>query len=111
MIADDIRKHAVAEFPRESCGVVIRVDSELIYVPCRNIADDENEFMFHPHDYAAAEDSGDLVAIVHSHPRGNSEMSEPDKEAFKYSDTDWMIVGNDGTITTYQCNQDQNEEA
>ncbi len=109
MIGDDIRAHMTQEAPRECCGVVIRVDGELVYVPCRNISDGENEFIMHPHDYAAAEDSGELCAIVHSHPNGTSELSPPDREALKYSSVDWLIVGQDGTITGYKCNQDHSE--
>lgn len=103
---DEIRQHALDEAPRESCGVIIELGGTKEYIRCRNVSDDEDGFLIYPHDYADAEDRGEIVAIVHSHPNGNAEMSPADKEAFEYAEADWMIVARDGTIEVYPlCNQ------
>jgi proteasome lid subunit RPN8/RPN11 len=105
MIGDDIRAHAAEVSPQECCGLVIRVEGRLEYVRCRNMAVGDNEFMFHPQDYAEAEDRGEICAVVHSHPNGSAEMSPADKESFEYAAADWMICGQDGNIVGYKCNQ------
>jgi proteasome lid subunit RPN8/RPN11 len=55
-----IEAHAIGEYPREACGLLVRAGRKEIYVPCRNIASTPNEhFRLAPEDYAAAEDRGD----------------------------------------------------
>lgn len=66
---DAIMAHAAAEYPRECCGVVAQKSRVERYFPCRNLAAEPTEhFHLSPEDYAAAEDWGTVVAIVHSHP-------------------------------------------
>src|SRR5260364_213270 len=38
------------------------------YVPFCNLAASDAHFILHPEDYAAAEEAGEVVCIVHSHP-------------------------------------------
>ena len=66
-IIDAIMAHAAAEYPRECCGVVVQKSRVQRYIPCRNLATDPTEhFHLSPEDYAAAEDWGTVIAIVHS---------------------------------------------
>jgi len=85
--------HAKAELPRESCGVVVLIKGREHYRPCRNVADDPTaHFVIDGDDYAAAEDLGEIVAVIHSHPRTPAEPSEPDLIAIEQQDTPWWIV-------------------
>lgn len=82
MIADELRAaiaaHAVAEFPRECCGLIVAGQ----YRPCRNSASaPTEEFAIDPQDYADAEDTGEIQAIVHSHPGGSARPSQADLSA------------------------------
>lgn len=87
------REHAVAEFPRECCGLVIAEDGKERYVPCRNIADDrEEEFILSPEDYANAEDRGQILAIVHSHPNHPARPSLADRVGCEASGLPWHII-------------------
>ncbi|MEI9629750.1 Mov34/MPN/PAD-1 family protein, partial [Phytobacter diazotrophicus] len=38
-----IREHAAAEYPRESCGVVVQAGRKQRYIRCENISDKPEE--------------------------------------------------------------------
>ena len=78
-IISAIMAHAEAEYPNECCGLVVQNGRKQRYVPCRNLAPEPTEqFSLSPEDYAEAEDSGDIVAIVHSHPDATTQPSQLD---------------------------------
>ena len=88
-----IRAHAAAEYPRECCGLIVAVGRRQAYRACRNLARDPAEhFALDPKDYAAAEDAGDVLAIVHSHPDATSRPSEHDKAMCDLSGMPWYIL-------------------
>jgi proteasome lid subunit RPN8/RPN11 len=92
-IHEEILAHAKKEFPRESCGVVVVFKGREIYLPCRNIANNQgNEFVIHPKDYSDACDKGQVVKIVHSHPKSSHEPSIPDKVGIEETKIPWVIV-------------------
>ncbi|MDR3446013.1 C40 family peptidase [Dyella sp.] len=89
----DAQRHALAEYPRESCGLVIIANGRERYVPCRNVAATPSDhFILSPQDYAVAEDLGEPVAIVHSHPDVPARPSEADMVACEASGLRWVIV-------------------
>jgi len=99
----DAEAHALAEYPRESCGLVVSVRGKPSYVPCRNQSDEPDRFILHPEDYAAAEDLGDIVAVVHSHPDAGPEPSQHDIASHAASRMTWWIVGlKDGAATLHE---------
>ncbi|MBQ0463819.1 C40 family peptidase, partial [Enterobacter hormaechei] len=72
-----ILAHAATSFPEECCGVVIQKGRVEKYIPCKNNAESPTEqFELNPEDYAAAEEQGTVVAIVHSHP-GDGATTQP----------------------------------
>ena len=78
-IKEQILQHAQAEQPKECCGVVCVVKGRRRYFPCRNLAATPDEhFVMDPLDYANAEDQGEVVAVIHSHPTMNPKPSEAD---------------------------------
>lgn len=85
--------HAEREYPRESCGLVVHVRGMDIYWPCLNLAQGDEHFVLCPHDYAAADDAGDIVAVIHSHPDGLPTPSETDMKAQEESELPWFIIG------------------
>ena len=87
------RQHAVAEYPRECCGLIAVIKGKERYLPCRNIADRPNgSFVLHPEDYAKAEDLGDIIALAHSHPDDGTVATDADKVQCAASAMPWYIV-------------------
>ncbi|WP_372810053.1 C40 family peptidase [Pseudoalteromonas nigrifaciens] len=80
--------HANAEYPRESCGVI--VDKE--YIPCINIAADNAQFEICPMDLVGASKEGKIRAYVHSHPDGCTNPSMPDRVQMNLHGKPWVIT-------------------
>lgn len=92
-ILSAIQAHAAEEYPREACGLVVGAGRRQQYVRCRNTASQpREEFRLHPEDYAAAEDLGEVVAIVHSHPDATSRPSPHDLAMCEASGLPWHIL-------------------
>jgi proteasome lid subunit RPN8/RPN11 len=84
--------HAREEFPRESCGLIVRAAGELTYRSCRNLAKGQAHFHLAPEDFARAEAEGEVVAVVHSHPNASPEPSEADRVMCERWGLPWLIV-------------------
>ena len=92
-IKEQILQHAQAEQPKECCGVVCVVKGRRRYFPCRNLAATPDEhFVMDPLDYAKAEDQGEVVAVIHSHPVSNPKPSEADLVACEKTGVPWHII-------------------
>jgi proteasome lid subunit RPN8/RPN11 len=92
-----IHEHALAQYRdgrREACGLVVRSGDGDRYWPCRNIAagDQRDAFRIHPGDYARAEDAGEIVAVVHSHPDASAHASDADRMMCERGDVPWLII-------------------
>lgn len=86
-----IMDHAAKEFPREACGLLLFARGALEYRPCRNIAEKQSDFILDPLDYAAAEDEGDILGVVHSHPNASPRPSQADLVSCEASGMPWWI--------------------
>lgn len=89
-----INKHALAEFPKECCGLI----AGGLYFPCQNIADDpQKDFVIAPGAQVAVVQSGRVIeAVVHSHPNGPLFPSEADMKGQLFTKLPWVLVATDG---------------
>lgn len=92
-LLDAIRAHAAAEYPREACGLIVQAGRRQVYVPCENTAADAaEEFRISADAYAAAEDRGEVIGVVHSHPDASSRPSVRDVAACNSGTVPWHIL-------------------
>lgn len=92
-IYDVIDAHAIAEYPREACGLLVVVKGRRRYVPCHNAAERPGDhFVISGREYSDAEDLGEVVALVHSHPDVSAVPSEGDRVMCEASGVPWVIV-------------------
>lgn len=88
-----IEQHALAQYPHECCGLLIRVGRQQRYVACRNTATTPSEhFRLAPEDYAVAEESGEVLAVIHSHPDYPATPSDADRASCEASGLPWHII-------------------
>lgn len=90
-IKAEIAAHAKAESPREACGLLVRIGQIVRYIPCTNLAEDDDFFVIDPKDYLVCEKMGQICAVVHSHPAGLSTPSDADKAACEATALPWYI--------------------
>lgn len=92
MITKSIKKaiiaHALADYPREACGVIVGKE----YIACKNIALDDAQFEICPIDLVGASSEGNIKAYVHSHPDGDTKPSMPDKVQMNLHGLPWIIT-------------------
>lgn len=96
---EEIIEHSKQESPREACGLVIILKGRYKYIPCTNAASPSSindEFVISTKDYSAAEDMGEIVTIIHSHPLRDSSAGVSDIASQQKWGIDWLIVGLNG---------------
>lgn len=96
-IINDIKAHALDQYPNESCGFI--VDEE--YISFDNLADKPKEsFVIQPEAWAKYSQHGTIKAVVHSHPDGPDCPSEADMRQQVATDIPWGIICTNGEQTT-----------
>lgn len=64
-----IKQHLTECSPQEGCGLLVNSGGVPEYWPVINSAADKmNSFRIAPQEFAEAEDAGNIVAVIHSHP-------------------------------------------
>lgn len=94
-IIKEIQEHAGSNFPNECCGLVINEGGDLKFLPLENSHSEPAEFFrISPEDYAQAEDRGEVVMVIHSHPGDDAVplLSGYDKAMMNETGLPWGII-------------------
>ena len=85
--------HAKDQDPKESCGLLLNIRGKERYYPCRNLSMTDHQcFIIDPEDYVKADNTGEITAVVHSHPVTPPTPSQADKISCEQSNLPWHIV-------------------
>ena len=86
-------QHAKDESPKESVGLVHIVKGKERYFKCNNLAETPDEhFVLDPDSFIKAEKQGEIIALIHSHPKTHHSPSPADLVACEKSGLHWFIV-------------------
>ena len=89
---DKIYLDLMEAYPEEGCGLLVNKKGKIEWISCKNTSDNpEEEFHIDASDYIKASLSGDIYAIVHSHPDFSCEPSEADKKASDFLGIPYII--------------------
>lgn len=97
-LLENIHGYLKSVYPEEGCGLLIgRGNQASRFLPAPNILSSEIAYEIDPallaSTFRSLRESGEnLVAIVHSHPRGPAEPSKTDRERAFYPDAAYLIV-------------------
>ena len=99
---EEIKQHFAKEYPREGCGIITVSKGKKKWIPCTNIAEEDNHFIIDTKEYLKIARTSDIIGIVHSHPDESSEPSELDINncnamgkkfyIFSYPDMDLTVI-------------------
>ena len=82
---ESFKKYAKKQAPDEACGLLAIIKGKETFWPCKNLAEGKFEFfILDPDDWAECEDTGEVLGVVHSHPKGPANPSDTDKAACEH---------------------------
>ena len=85
--------HAKIEDPKESVGLLLNIKGKERYYPCNNLSMSSYQcFILDPEDYVRADNTGEITAIIHSHPTTPPTPSQADLVGCENSNLPWHIV-------------------
>lgn len=88
------------QYPKEGCGFVVESEAGEKFIPCENVhPDPEHFFRLSKLAWAIAEDQGEIIEFVHSHPKRAPLPSHADLVACEKSELPWTIISLPGNAT------------
>ena len=95
-------KYAKEQAPEEACGLLAIIKGKETFWPCKNLSESKFEyFIINPDDWAECEDTGEIIGIFHSHPKGPSTPSENDKASCEFLNVPYYIYSIENNDWSY----------
>jgi len=92
-VLDAMYTHARERAPEECCGLLVRCGRRLNYLAMPNsAATPTQDFRIAAPDWAAAEERGRVVAVVHSHPGQSARLSGADRASMEATGLPWIVI-------------------
>lgn len=83
---------AQAAYPNEACALIVGVGKKARFFTCANLSSEpRTSFRIDPKDYARAEDTGEILAIWHSHTEAPPTPSDADRAGCEATELPWII--------------------
>lgn len=88
-----IQAAALARWPNEACGFVLRIGKKSVAVEVENrSAEPTHTFLISAEDYAAAADQGEVIGIWHTHAEAAAVPSMADLAGCEATDLPWFLM-------------------
>ena len=82
---ESFKKYAKKQKPDEACGLLAIIKGKETFWPCKNLAEVKFEFfILDTDDWEECEDTGEVIGVIHSHPKGPANPSDTDKAACEH---------------------------
>ena len=91
---EGIAKWAQDQSPNEACGLLVIKRGRVVFLPCENKDPSPQDFFTISREaYLKADEEGEVVGVVHSHPKEPYYPSQEDVKAQKISGVPWLVLG------------------
>jgi proteasome lid subunit RPN8/RPN11 len=91
-----IIEYCKGKAPQEACGIVVLSNGKYVFIPCDNAdPEPENFFAISGVDFIKGEEQGEVIAIVHSHPKAPFVPSDDDIASQALLDIPYLVIGLD----------------
>jgi proteasome lid subunit RPN8/RPN11 len=97
----EIMAHVNTSSKREVCGLVCSHRRKQIYVPCANVAQQDDAFVIDMADFMNASEQYKILAVVHSHINANPAPSQADLTQIEQHQLPFFIVNYPLNTYTY----------
>lgn len=85
---------AIANYPNEACGFVLKSGKKSWAVEAQNTATEPtNYFLIAPKDYVSAMSKGEIIGVWHTHPEQPATPSDADRAGCENSNVTWYVMG------------------
>ncbi len=92
-MAKAIGDAALARWPNEACGLVVRIGKKSIAVETVNAAQDPRAyFLIEPGEYMRAAEMGEVIGVWHTHAEAPADPSMADLAGCEASDLPWYLM-------------------
>lgn len=91
-VLTEVYTHIEQSLPKEACGLLLSIKGKYTYFSCKNTSENNLDFILDPNDWVKAEESGTILAIIHSHPYLSPKATQADLVGCERSQLPWIII-------------------